>query len=137
MTGKRPEVAVGAVTVTDGRLLVVRRGRGVATGRWSLPGGRVEGGESLAGALVREVAEETGLEVRVEGLCGIAERRFDAHAFVILNYWCAVTGGTLQAGDDAAEARWADAMALHALDLVDGLTAFLDEHGVLGRLTDR
>lgn len=137
MTGTRPEIAVGAVAVADGRLLMVRRGRGVATGRWSLPGGRVEGGESLAEALVREVAEETGLAVRVEGLCGIAERRFDAHAFVILNYWCAVTGGTLQAGDDASEARWADAAALGALDLVDGLTAFLDAHGVWGRLTGR
>lgn len=137
MDGKRPEVAVGAVAVADGRLLVVRRGRGVAAGRWSLPGGRVEGGESLAEALVREVAEETGLEVRVEGLCGIAERRFDTHGFVILNYWCAVTGGTLEAGDDAAEARWAGAAALRALDLVDGLAAFLDEHGVWGRLTGR
>jgi ADP-ribose pyrophosphatase YjhB (NUDIX family) len=137
MFGKRPEVAVGAVAIADGRLLVVRRGRGVATGRWSLPGGRVEGGESLAGALAREVAEETGLEVAVEELCGVAERAFGADAFVILNYWCAVTGGTLTAGDDAAEARWADPAELGALDLVEGLTAFLDEHGVLRRLTGR
>lgn len=135
MLDKRPEVAVGAVVVADGRLLVVRRGRGVATGRWSLPGGRVEGGESLAEALAREVREETGLEVRVEGLCGVAERRFDSHAFVILNYWCAVTGGTLSAGDDAAEARWADRGQLRALDLVGGLETFLDEHGVAARLT--
>jgi 8-oxo-dGTP diphosphatase len=135
MNGKRPEVAVGAVAVTEGRLLVVRRGRGVATGRWSLPGGRVEGGETIAEALVREVREETGLDVRVDGLCGVAERRFDTHAFVILNYWCAVTGGTLSAGDDAAEARWADPAGLRALDLVDGLAAFLDAHGVAARLT--
>lgn len=135
MLDKRPEVAVGAIVVADGRLLVVRRGRGVATGRWSLPGGRVEGGESLAEALAREVREETGLDVHVEGLCGVAERRFDAHAFVILNYWCTVTGGALRAGDDAAEARWADPAQLRALDLVDGLAAFLDEHGVTARLT--
>ena len=58
----RPELCVGAIAVEGGRLLLIRRGRGPAQGRWSVPGGRLERGETLAEAVVREVAEETGLE---------------------------------------------------------------------------
>ena len=129
----RPEVAVGAVCVRDGRLLVVRRGRGVAVGRWSLPGGRVEPGETLADAVRRELREETGLDVAVGPLCGIAERISDRAHYVILDFWAIASGGAT-AGDDADDVAWVDRRGLGALDLVDGLWAFLDDHDVLDRL---
>ena len=127
---------MGAVCVADGHLLLVRRGRGVATGSWSLPGGRVEHGEALHDAVLRELREETGLDGRVEGLCGIAERVFDAAHFVILDYWVTPTAATPRAGDDAAEVRWVDAGELRRLDLVAQLEEFLAEHGVLELLRD-
>ena len=130
----RPEVAVGAVAVRDGRLLLVRRGRGVALGRWSLPGGRMEPGETLAAAVAREVAEETGLACEVGGLCGVAERRFPGAHYVILDYWVRLGDGEPVAGDDAAEVRWATAADLGRLELVDGLLEFLHDHGVTARL---
>jgi ADP-ribose pyrophosphatase YjhB (NUDIX family) len=126
----RPEVAVGAVCVRDGRLLVVQRGRGVGAGRWSLPGGRVEPGETLAAAVRRELYEETGLEVEVGGLVGIAERISVAAHYVILDFWAAARG-TAVAGDDAAAVAWVDHAELADLDLVDGLWEFLDANGVL------
>lgn len=135
MPEKRPELAVGAVVVRDGRLLLVRRGRGVAIGQWSLPGGRVEAGETLAAAVARELREETGLEGQAGELCGIAERVFDDAHFVILDYWVQVSGGEPLAGDDAAEAAWVGRAELGTLDLVTGLRGFLDAHGVSKRLT--
>ena len=70
----RPEVAVGAIAVDDDRLLLVRRGHGPAAGLWSVPGGRVEPGETLAEAVVRELGEETGLEGVAEQFVGWVER---------------------------------------------------------------
>ena len=131
----RPEVAVGAVVVRDRRLLLVERGRGVGTGRWSLPGGRVEPAETLADAVRRELEEEAGLRVRVGPLCGIAERISAQAHYVILDFWAdADADGTPVAGDDAARVTWATRADLDRLDLVDGLLDFLADHHVLDRL---
>jgi 8-oxo-dGTP diphosphatase len=128
----RPEVCVGAVAVEDGQLLVVRRGRGEGTGRWSVPGGRVEAGETLRGAVVREVAEETGLRVECGELLGVAERMGPRHHYVILDFLVAVGDRRSPvAGDDAAEARWVPLGSVTELELVDGLAGFLEDHGVL------
>ena len=133
----RPEVCVGAVVVDDDRLLLIRRGRGPAAGEWSLPGGRVERGELLAEALVRELREETGLDVVCGGLLGWVERMGDEHHFVILDFVATLLGPDNAepiGGDDAAEAAWVPLHEVADHRLVDGLAEFLHEHGVIATI---
>jgi 8-oxo-dGTP diphosphatase len=128
---RRPQVAVGAVAVRDGSILLIRRGQPPAEGRWSLPGGRVEWDETLAEAVRREVEEETGLVVEVGGLAGVVERRYPPEFhYVILDYFVVVTGGTLRPGGDVTDARWATAGDFAALPLADGLAEALADFGV-------
>jgi 8-oxo-dGTP diphosphatase len=128
----RPEVCVGAVAVDDDRLLLIRRGRGPAAGEWSVPGGRVEAGETLAEAVVRELREETGLEGVCGSLVGWVERIGDEHHHVILDFAVTVLEPEpVVAGDDAAEGAWVPLAEVPSLTLVDGLAEFLHEHGIL------
>jgi ADP-ribose pyrophosphatase YjhB (NUDIX family) len=130
----RAEVCVGAVAVVDDRLLLIRRGHGPAAGEWSVPGGRVEPGETLAEAVVRELAEETGLEGVCEELVGWVERIGDDHHFVILDFRVTVLDGpenALRAGGDAAEAAWVPRDEVAYLTLVEGLAEFLHEHDIV------
>lgn len=129
--GRRPEIAVGAVAVAHGALLLVRRAQPPQAGRWSLPGGRVEWGETLEQALEREVLEETGLSVRCGQLVGWVERKGDDHHFVILDFTVSVEGGAAVAGGDAAGVAWVPLAELSGVDLVDGLETFLAQHGVM------
>ncbi|HWC39744.1 MAG TPA: NUDIX domain-containing protein [Acidimicrobiales bacterium] len=128
----RPELCVGAVAVAEGALLLVRRGRGPGSGLWSVPGGRVEAGETVRQAVVREVAEETGLEADCGDLLGWAERIGPRHHFVILDFLVTVNDDRQPvAGDDAAEAGWFPLPLVARLALVDGLAGFLRDHGIL------
>ena len=123
----RPVPAVGAIVLDDaGRVLVVRRGRPPGEGLWSLPGGKLEPGERLADAVVREVREETGLEVVCGRLVEVVERWGDGWHYVILDYLCEPRGGTLRAGDDVSDARWVTRDELDALPTTEGLAAVID-----------
>jgi 8-oxo-dGTP diphosphatase len=108
-----PLVGVGAVVVDEGRVLLVRRGSEPLKGQWSLPGGMLELGESLIAGVIREVREETGLAVEPVELVELLDRihregeRVRYH-FVIADYLCRVTGGTLQAASDAESVRWVE-----------------------------
>ncbi|HLY40082.1 MAG TPA: NUDIX hydrolase [Terracidiphilus sp.] len=108
-----PMIGVGAVIVDRGRVLLVRRGHEPLLGKWSLPGGLIEVGETLQSALVREVREETGLVVEPVELIELIDsihrdgERVRYH-FVIADYLCRVTSGGLLAASDADEARWVD-----------------------------
>lgn len=147
----RPEVAVGAIVIRpsghregegegDGaaspagtEILLVCRGREPGRGLWSVPGGRVEPGERLADAVVREVREETGIAVSVTGFVGWVERIDPAGAWhhVILDFAArpAEADTEPRAGDDADDARWVSTSSLADVDLVAGLLEFLDQHG--------
>ena len=129
-----PELAaVGAIAVRDGRLLLVKRGRPPAVGRWSVPGGRVEPGESEPDAVVREVAEETGLTVRVGALAGEVVRAGPGDVtYRIHDYFVDVTGGTERAGDDAADLAWVAFAHLADYPLTEGLLEVLQSWRVLG-----
>ncbi len=101
-----PRVAVGAIVVHDGALLMVQRAQEPARGLWSIPGGRVERGEYLADALRREVKEETNLDVEIGDLIGIAEIVGDPH-YVILDFAARLAGDAVPVpAGDVAEARW-------------------------------
>ncbi len=132
-----PVCAVGAIVLDKGRLLLCKRDREPARGRWTLPGGRVEPGESLREALVREVREEAGIDVDGDALIGVAESvvRDDdggiAFHYIILDFTATARSHDIKAGDDAADARWVPIDELRSLSLTDGLLEFLSDRGVL------
>jgi mutator protein MutT len=132
------QCCVGAIVVDQAQLLLVRRGTEPGLGKWSLPGGRVEAGETLAAAVAREVLEETGLAVEAGEFVGHVERLGPGYHFVILDFRAHLVDrpGTTQlpvpVGDsDAADAAWVPLARLTQLVLVDGLADFLGAHGVL------
>ncbi|WP_062443051.1 NUDIX hydrolase [Herbidospora daliensis] len=115
---------VGAIIRdTEGRLLLIQRGHPPSEGLWSLPGGRVEEGETDDDALRREIREETGLDIQVGALAGTIVIGF----YEIFDYHAHVTGGDLRPGDDAAAAVWATDDDLVRLPLTNGLLDFLND----------
>jgi 8-oxo-dGTP diphosphatase len=125
---------VGAIITDDrGRLLLIKRGHEPDAGLWSLPGGRVQPGETGEQAVVREIREETGLSVRCDRLVGSVRRTGLGGAVLdIRDYAATVTGGGLAAGDDAADARWFSPADLAGLPVTGGLVEALTGWGVLG-----
>jgi len=113
---ERPVVGVGGVVIEQGRVLLIRRGGEPLKGHWSIPGGTLETGETLEEGTRREMAEETGLAVRVVELIEVFERIFrepgeegrrPRYHFIILDYLCERISGEARAGSDVTDIAWA------------------------------
>lgn len=127
-----PELCVGAVAVRDGVILLIRRGTPPGEGLWSVPGGRVQRGETLADAVRRELREETGLDGEVGEAVGWTELIGRRRHYVVVDFWVAVDPeATPVAGTDASDAAWVAFEDLEQWDLVDGLIQFLADHQVI------
>jgi 8-oxo-dGTP diphosphatase len=131
MATRRVPCAGAVIKDAAGRLLLIRRGHEPGAGLWSLPGGRIEPGETDQQAVAREIMEETGLRVACGRLVGAAELPgLDGAVVEVRDYLATVTGGELAAGDDAADVRWVTAAELADLPLTQGLAEFLAARGV-------
>lgn len=127
-----PRVGVGAVVLHRDRVLLVRRGGQPAAGKWSLPGGLVEVGESSVDAIRRELKEECGIDARIVGVAGVidritrdAEGRVRYH-YVLVDYLALVDSDACAAGSDAADCRWVDVDRVSELDITDGLVDMIE-----------
>jgi 8-oxo-dGTP diphosphatase len=126
--------AGGIVLDPRGRLLLIRRRHEPSAGTWSVPGGRCRAHESAAEACVRELAEETGLDVRIVRWVGQVERAgLDGVRYVIDDFACAPIGGALRAGDDASDVGWVSRAELAALPLAPLLAETLQAWDCLPR----
>lgn len=127
--------AASAVIIDDERrVLLVLRGDEPEKGRWSVPGGRCEEGETCAEAAAREAFEETGLRVRIDReLWVVTIPAGEARVYEVHDFAATVVGGQLAPGDDADDARWVGDADLDDLPLTKGLAELLRGTGVFGR----
>ena len=120
-----PTIGVSAVVLNnDDAVLMVCRNKAPAYGQWSIPGGRMEPGESLIYACQREVMEETGIDVEVNNILAVAERRVENFHYVIVDFLATLkhtSSSAPFAQTDVSDARWISVNELDDLDLVDGL----------------
>lgn len=129
-------VLAASAVVLDvrGRVLLVQCGEEPEKGRWSVPGGSVESGETLAEAAAREAFEETGLHVQVIRELWVAGvPTGDGRQYEIHDFLATATSGILTPGDDADDARWVAPDEMHALPLTTGLTDYLADAGLIPR----
>lgn len=142
-TDQRPVIGVGVVVLKDGRVLLVRRGKAPRAGRWSLPGGRQEFGETVRETALREVREETGLEVEITALLDVVDSltRDEAgrlsHHYTLIDFLAEWRAGDAVAGSDAAAVAWADPRELDGFTLWEETARLIrlaiDRHRVKGR----
>lgn len=146
---ERPVVGVGGVIIQDGRALLIRRGSEPLRGEWSIPGGTLELGESLQEGVVRELREETGLEVRVLDLIEVFDRIFLDESsqllerkprlrfhFVIVDYLCERIGGNLCAASDVTDVVFASEDELGRYRLTETATRVLKKAFAMARARD-
>jgi mutator protein MutT len=133
---KQPIIGVGAVIICNGKILLERRKNEPGKGKWSIPGGLVELGESAEETVIREVMEETGLEVEAPMLIDVVDNvtmdengKVEYH-FVIVDYFVKLKGGVLEASSDAAELEWVQLSAVENYDLTETIREFFSRNSV-------
>jgi mutator protein MutT len=131
---KQPVVGVGAVVICDGKILLEKRKNEPGKGKWSIPGGLVELGENVEQTVIREVGEETGLEVEkpehidvVDNVIKDENGEIKYH-FVIIDYFVKLKGGTLEATSDAEELRWVTFDEVEKYDLTKTFREFFQRN---------
>ncbi|MEM3626680.1 MAG: NUDIX hydrolase [Candidatus Bathyarchaeia archaeon] len=130
----QPIVGVGAVIICDGKILLEKRKNEPGKGKWSIPGGLVELGESLEQTVIREVKEETGLDVAdpeiidVVDTISVDENGRIKYHFVIVDYFLKLKGGTLKAADDAEELKWVELDEVENYDLTKTIRSFFERN---------
>jgi mutator protein MutT len=130
---EHPIIGVGAIVVDGGRVLLVKRGHEPLKDEWSLPGGAVELGETLETAIAREVQEETGLTVEVGPIVDVLDRlRYDTdgrvkYHYVLVDFLCRPTGGTLACASDADAAAWATLEDLQHLGVAEATISVIQK----------
>ena len=132
-----PRVGVSTAILENGRILLVRRGKEPNKGKWSLPGGLVELGETMAEAAAREVREECSIDVKVvrvldavDGIRRDGDGRVEYH-FAVVNFLARYTGGEPRADSDAADCRWVPLEEVRDYDTVPSLPLILERNGLL------
>ena len=146
---EHPLIGVGGVVIDNERALLIRRGNAPLMGQWSIPGGLLELGETLAQGVARELQEETGLVIAVVDLIEALERIDPAvpgadgeiadparprFHYVILDYLCEIRGGTLCAGSDAQDFAWTTEEELLKFDLTVAATRVLKKGFAMARM---
>ena len=128
-----PVVGVGAIILDGNRVLLIRRANAPLQGVWSIPGGRLDLGETLTEGLRREIREETGLRIEIVDQVEVFERimrdgddRVQYH-YVLIDYLCEPAGGVLRAADDADDARWVEQDEMAELTMTEGTPAVINK----------
>lgn len=130
----QPIVGVAAVVLCDGKVLLEKRRNDPGKGQWSIPGGLIELGEKTKMALVREVKEETGLDVQVLDLIDVFDNlEFDdegrlRYHFVIIDYLAKLKTGMLKASSDAEDLRWVELGEIEDYDLTKSFRSFYERN---------
>jgi ADP-ribose pyrophosphatase YjhB (NUDIX family) len=129
----QPIVGVGGIVLDGDRVLLVKRGREPLKGIWSIPGGKLELGETLRAGVRRELREEAGLDVRVLEMVEVFERISrdgegrTAYHFVLIDFLCEVMGGDARAADDADEIAWVERSRIGEFETTEGAPAVIEK----------
>ena len=131
---EQPLVGIGAIIICNGKILLEKRKGDPGRGKWTVPGGLVELGESAEQTVMREVREETNLEVEQPELIDVInsvttdENGKIRYHFVIVDYFVKLKGGRLEAADDAAELRWVKFSKVENYDLTKSFREFFQRN---------